>query len=529
MNGTAVPVGTNGRPGVHKFRTQRNHYVFDVNTGRIIKLDPATWDVLDHYGRLDAENLARLLAPRHSPEAVRSSCEAIAKAQAQGSLLPSPAALTWPDDAAQREAREAVEHKRHLLTLCATEACNLRCTYCIYGGSYDGWPVHSGRKMPWDVARRAIDDYIEHSDGHAAEDELGSRYIGFYGGEPLLNMALIHRVVAYGRKRLGRKVAFNLTTNGLRLRGAAARFLAQEQIDLTISLDGPQHLHDACRRSAGGKGTWRTVIGNVRRFLQEHPRYRDTEPGLSPLTFATVLPPMRNALEVEQFFRDDLPELLGCHPTIIVRRQRPGSRRETSIACQDRTAAGWATLRQRYMRMVQEGAVGKDPRGYEWRFPRSAFDVPLRLFVHRRIGSGCSPLPAKAMWNSLCMPGHTRMFVDVEGGYYPCERVPTCRDLRIGSVDEGLRFDLAYGLKKKLWELCRRDCPGCWCVNFCHPGCYENIRDGDRMSAAAKGRCCEQHRQRTHELLVGFCEVAEENPAAFDYLKTDQRPDTHGD
>ena len=51
------------------------------------------------------------------------------------------------------------------LILEATQDCNLRCGYCIYGGNYSGERVHSIEKkdMPLDIAIKAIDLFSLHA------------------------------------------------------------------------------------------------------------------------------------------------------------------------------------------------------------------------------------------------------------------------------------------------------------------------------------------------------------------------------
>ncbi len=53
----------------------------------------------------------------------------------------------------------------------------------------------------------------------------------------------------------GRTVSNGLQTNGYLLNGAWADFLAAEGFSVGLSLDGPEELHDAFRRSADGGPT----------------------------------------------------------------------------------------------------------------------------------------------------------------------------------------------------------------------------------------------------------------------------------
>lgn len=119
----------------------------------------------------------------------------------------------------------------------------------------------------------------------------------------------------------------------------------------------------------------------------------------------------------------------------------------------------------------------------------------------------------------MCIPGGSRFVVNVDGSYYPCERVPCSENLKIGNVWDGIDFSAAYGLRKKIFELCKDECKYCWCVNFCYASCCSNMREGTKITAKAKRRECDKYRENTHRLLTQYFEVVESNPHAFDYLK----------
>ena len=89
--------------------------------------------------------------------------------------------------------------------------------------------------MTWDMAKRAVDFLWEHS--------IDSRMvsISFYGGEPLLQFPLVQRVIQYSKARfVGKKLTFNMTTNGTLLTDDIIRYLAEHEVSLMISIDGPR-------------------------------------------------------------------------------------------------------------------------------------------------------------------------------------------------------------------------------------------------------------------------------------------------
>ena len=106
------------------------------------------------------------------------------------------------------DTEEAVGRLRGL-DLVLTAECNLRCAYCYQSRSLRG-------SMSEDTLRAAV-DLVRRSRGPAVT-------LAFYGGEPLLERALLRRAVEYASgSRPGRSpVRFHLTTNGTLLDADAA-------------------------------------------------------------------------------------------------------------------------------------------------------------------------------------------------------------------------------------------------------------------------------------------------------------------
>ncbi len=78
--------------------------------------------------------------------------------------------------------------------------------------------------------------------------------IGFYGGEPLLAMKDLYKVMDIVPAR-----AFTLQTNGTMLRELRTEYL-QRFHSILVSLDGPREVTDASR----GEGTYELVMSNVK-------------------------------------------------------------------------------------------------------------------------------------------------------------------------------------------------------------------------------------------------------------------------
>src|SRR5262249_56640424 len=99
-------------------------------------------------------------------------------------------------------------------------------------GRFGGKP----RMMSAGVAEAAVDALVRESDPGAAV------VVGFMGGEPLLNRAVVHHATRYAARAAiaaGRRVGFSITTNGTLLTSADAALFAEFPFSVQLSAAGP--------------------------------------------------------------------------------------------------------------------------------------------------------------------------------------------------------------------------------------------------------------------------------------------------
>ena len=131
--------------------------------------------------------------------------------------------------------------------------CNLACGYCFEGS----------RKGKFYMSRETANRFIEFVKKILSPDKEEIR-INFYGGEPLLSMDLIlfvsNAIKSFAFEK-GMKYTGRLVTNGTLLTPQAAAKLQKSGIKAaSITLDGPESVHDASRPFRGGKGSFRAII-----------------------------------------------------------------------------------------------------------------------------------------------------------------------------------------------------------------------------------------------------------------------------
>jgi len=130
--------------------------------------------------------------------------------------------------------------------------CNLRCKYCYHEG----------------IRRDRVDVMNDKVLLGTIKAAVGlARQIDFlwHGGESTLaGLNFYKKAVAWQREFLkGQKVKNIIQTNGTLLTDEWAEFFSKEDFFVSISIDGPQALHNANRIFAGGRGSFEKVINGI--------------------------------------------------------------------------------------------------------------------------------------------------------------------------------------------------------------------------------------------------------------------------
>lgn len=148
-----------------------------------------------------------------------------------------------------------------------TAICNLNCSYCymfnLSDQTYKRVPPH----MHPATARWTLQRIAEHLDGGRVADF----HITMHGGEPSLwpvdHFEAFFRDLEELRNR-GLRIGISLQTNGYRpVSPHLLDLLAENEVRIGVSLDGPQRFNDRARVSHGGRGTYEPVLDTVRDLL----------------------------------------------------------------------------------------------------------------------------------------------------------------------------------------------------------------------------------------------------------------------
>jgi len=139
----------------------------------------------------------------------------------------------------------------------AGSKCNLDCHYCYY---LDKAEIYGGREpvMTEELLERFIRTYIEVTE----VDEVN---FNWHGGEPLVSgLDFYRKAVELEKKYAGeKKITNTLQTNGTLITEDIARFFADNDFLIGVSIDGPRDIHDKFRKDKGGAPSFDRVIRGI--------------------------------------------------------------------------------------------------------------------------------------------------------------------------------------------------------------------------------------------------------------------------
>jgi uncharacterized protein len=468
-----------------QFSVDGDDFVYDTASNAIVQLPDGAGRWIDGLVAAGAE-------PLLDRDPARVAAAAFVKRARVGSgLFADRPARNYRGILAEERVRACLGRGMRGLLLETTTRCNQRCSYCVYSGSYEGHRAHGSERMSWNVARKSIDFFA----AHAAD--TAPVYITFYGGEPLLAWDLVRRCVDYARGLHIPGLILLLNTNLTLLDEAKAAFLVENGVALAVSLDGPAFVHDAFRRFPSGRPTHARVIRWLAYLWENHRSYWDRS-----VVLHSTLDMGFDVEAVFDYFCDE--KWRGLSNTIGGIRDDGAHRRRVSREARLRHQASLDRILARYAEAVTSG----EPFPYS--LLRSVFGTVFRDLPARQIGYP----PPEAHPMRTCIPGATRLYVDTQGVFYPCEKCEVAA-ARIGDIEHGIEVGKVRRLLERQVRFCESDCVQCWASRLCRL-CLTHFLEGSRIRRSAVRRKCRQERDRIHRSLERFTRLyTEEPPSAW--------------
>lgn len=325
-----------------------------------------------------------------------------------------------------------------LLIKPASSLCNLRCKYCFYHSIAESRMTASYGIMNTETLEILIKKAMEYADINCT--------IAFQGGEPTLaGLDYFRKTVEFVEKYNVNNVKVNyaLQTNGIVINEDWAKFLADNNFLVGISLDGPKDIHDSTRLNSEGKGSFNRVMNTVSMLNKYQVEYNI----LCVVNSYTA----RHAKKVYNFFKKHNFKYLQFIQCLDPLGEKPGGH-EYSLT-PEKYSYFLRNLFDEWYKDIMNGQI-----------------VSIRYFDNL-VGMLMGYPPESCGMSGVCT---AYFMVEADGGVYPCDFY-VIEEWLLGNVRESGFAELQKSERaKEFVELSKHIDTSCYACEFfrlCRGGC----------------------------------------------------------
>jgi uncharacterized protein len=436
------------------FKTKPDfYYVYDMNTNSIYKITHKNYDALCRI---------------ESGKVKVGDAEILKEYKKRGILLESP--VKKVEHPATLFLEDQLSNCVNSITFQMSQNCNLRCSYCPFSdNSIYNSRSHNSKNITWKIIKKGIDFLVSNSKN---ADNL---HISFYGGEPLLVKDLIIYAMDYARKQInGKIINFGMTTNGTLLDDNFAKAIKGYNMSIIISFDGPKEIHDSNRKFINGKGSFEVICKNVKNLKENYPSI------FSKLSFNTVISPNSNFEKVHNFFEmdKDIFNLSNVNFTTL-----------SSNYTDNVFEYGDDYLKERNYKFLNAYLILLGKLKKEFVIEHKE-DVE-KIFSYKELFIPIKETSCVSHPSGTCIPGLKKLFVDVYGNFFPCERVNEDSSLmKIGNIKYGFNLDKVREVLN-IGAITEEICKKCWAFHQCSicPVSADNGKDKHYKKSYKLSKC----------------------------------------
>jgi uncharacterized protein len=468
----------------HRFEAAGRPFVYLVPSAAIFALDETADAIMRAlttrpYTR---EELVSSLADRHEPVRVESTIAELAGVRA--------IALAGAPPKPQPKIIPLQPFPLTTMVLNVTNQCNLACTYCYEYGEDKIVDTKNGKQpkfMTEETARASVDFLLKES------GEIKNAHLTFFGGETLMNLPVLKRTIAYARTRaaeVGKQVDFSLTTNATLLKPDIIEFLADNQVGVTISIDGPKDLQNKFRVFHNGAGSYDVVVPKIKALLQKH-RSRPVGARVT-LTSPT--------LDVKRIFQHLTEEIgfweVGFAPVTTA------PNRDYAIG-----EAGFDVLLAQFRELAYEFLEASvENRHHGFSNVKETLDE-----IHKGMSKAYP-----------CGAGLGLLGVATDGDVALCHRFAGSDAHKFGTVHDGIDRQAQQAFLESHHIADKTDCRTCWARPLCAGGCYHEAHTRYGETVKPNLHYCEWIRGWTEVCLEVYGELSQRNPAFLTQFDRDE-------
>jgi uncharacterized protein len=324
--------------------------------------------------------------------------------------------------------------------------CNLDCKYCYF--------LRKERLYPDSDFRMSETLLEEYTRQYIDAQHIPEVTFAWQGGEPtLMGLDFYKQAVGYqqNHKKAGMRIYNALQTNAVILDDAWCEFFAQNDFLIGVSLDGPQHLHDAYRVDKGGAPTFDKVMRGIELLKKHNVEFNI----LTTVHAANADYP----LETYRFFRDEVKAQFIQFIPIVERDNDTGYQEGNTVTDRSVTAKQYGN----FLNTIFDEWVRHDVgRTYV-----QIFDVALAAWMGNN--------PGLCIFEETCGKA---LVLEHNGDVYSCDHYVE-PDHRVGNIIDIPLSEMVVSDQQHAFGLAKRDSLPQYCLNcdvhfVCHGGCPKN-------------------------------------------------------
>ncbi len=337
-----------------------------------------------------------------------------------------------------------------------TDACNLKCKYCGFGEYYDNYDKREKKNLSITRAKTLLNYLAKFWQSPLNTSHKTKITLGFYGGEPLLNMDCIKEIVAYSKELASARntFTFRMTTNAL-LVEKYMDFLVENGFGLLLSLDGNKQ-NNGYRVFQNGTEAYDEIFRNVMALKAKYPDFFERQ-----VNFNVVLHNKNSVSEVHKYFKenfDKIPTLSEISP-IGIRHDK----------------------KEEFLKMYQNSLASLSLSKDHLTLEKEMFARLPNIKTLCGIINGCSghcfkdyrellysTRNQKRVPTGTCLPFSKKLFLSVNGKLLPCERIG--HQYYFGTVDEEkvhLDVEKVSRQSNNYFDKIRSKCFTCYKAEIC--------------------------------------------------------------
>lgn len=338
-----------------------------------------------------------------------------------------------------------------------TDSCNLKCKYCAYGELYCNYVTRNNNHLRLESAISLINYMMQYWSSDLNSDKKIID-IGFYGGEPLLNIDFIKQVVNYTKKLKKIKFKYSMTTNAILL-DKYVDFLIENDFILLLSLDG--NFENNFYRFGKNKRLYNNIIENINSIKNNYPVFFERN-----INFNCVLNDKNSDLNnLYNFFLENFKKVPnisvinnnGISKKMIEKFNHMYSSFYDSLNIYKNTNNCIFNLEEYLLEDPQYISISKNLSKYTKVNISSYKDMISNINDNR-----------KYVPTGTCLPFYRRLFLSVNNEIYPCERVG--QNFNLGSIiDDIVKIDFKQIVTfyNNIYDKIRKECYKCFNVLNC--------------------------------------------------------------